>query len=111
MSNQLAQLKQITADKKALSEQQKSLRGQLEASKVQRKENRSLKSKARSEVQGVKSALSKLTSSIYPAFSAGDNDELHSLAINITDIATELVTLIEDFASACKDPELESEEL
>ncbi len=107
MSNKAEQLKQINAEKKALAKKQKILREELDATKEQRKERRSIKVKCRIDIKAKKTELASCTTSIYPLLSKGTIEDVEELADNIMEVASELAGIIRKFAEASKDPESE----
>lgn len=111
MSNKMDQLKEINAEKKRLAEKQKILRGELEATKEQRKQARSDKAEARRDTIEVKGNLRSLTANVLPTFKTGTVEEVEQLADSIMEAASELSGIIRKFAEASKDPKVEDDDL
>lgn len=100
MSNKMAELKKINAEKKALAEKQKALRVELEATKEGRKEVRSIRATCRKEVLEHKATLRELTTKIFESFSNCENEEIAKLAEDIKVAGTALSDSVKKFAEA-----------
>lgn len=108
--SKLDELKQLREQKKALNEQQKALQAELEATKEQRKEARTIMAQCRKDVREQKAALSKLTATIYSKFSEGDAEAVEALADELMEVSTSLVTTVRKFAEAAKEPDTTADE-
>ncbi len=107
--SKLDELKKINAQKKVLAEEAKTLRGQLDATKEERKEARKAQAEARKDVRDQKASLRDLSAKIYETFSSGDAEAVAKLADDITESAAVLAATVRKFADASKDPEAEVE--
>ncbi len=97
-----SKLKELAQKKKLLNEEQRRLRELLNTNKDQRKASRKVQAEVRGLVLKGKAALRELTAETSILFSKGTSTELHTLADNITNIASTLAESIRQFADATK---------
>lgn len=108
--NKLEELKEISAQKKALADKQKTLRAELDETKEERKEARKVQAQCRKDIIPQKAVLRDLSAAVYGTFSEADVDAVNKLADDIMNAATELAGTIRSFAEAAKEPEVEAED-
>ena len=104
MSTKAEELRKLNAEKKALSEKQKTLRDELNATKGQRKESRATRAACRKEAREIKGRLRDLSASILPTLKGGDVETMEELADNISEASADLASAVRKFAEASKDP-------
>lgn len=105
MSASQAKLKEIREQKKLLLEEQKTLQAEADAGKEERKGARKAQAQARKDVRTHKSAVRDTSAKIYTAFSEGDSAEVNTLADELMESATSLVSAVRSFGSASEELE------
>ena len=103
MSAKQSKMKEIQAQKKALLEEQRTLREELDSTKEERKEQRTNRAQARKDARESKSEVRELSAKVNSTFKTSDPDAIDSLADEIMEAATSLVTNIRKFGECCKD--------
>jgi len=100
MSTKQEQLNELNAKKKALNDEQKTLREELNAGKAERTDARKDQAKARKTVRDQKSDLRDLSAKIYTTFSDGNSEAVNKLADEIMEVAAELAGTVREFGKA-----------
>jgi hypothetical protein len=100
--SKLDKLKEVTAQKKTLSEQQRQLRDDLNSTLDDRKNARKVQARARKNVRENKAEIRSVTAKIYDHFSIGDPEAISDLADEIMEIACELSGNIRIFSEAAE---------
>ena len=103
MSAKQSKMKEIQAQKKALLEEQRTLREELDSTKEERKEQRTNRAQARKDARESKSEVRELSAKVNSTFKTGDPDAIDTLADEIMEAATAMVTNIRKFGECCKD--------
>jgi len=103
MSAKQSKMKEIQAQKKTLLEEQRTLREELDSTKEERKEQRTNRAQARKDARESKSEVRELSAKVNTTFKTSDPDAIDTLADEIMEAATAMVTNIRKFAESCKD--------
>ena len=105
MSASQAKIKEVREQKKALLEQQRELQAEADAGKEERKVARKAQAQARKDVREHKAAVRDISAKIYTTFSEGDSEEVNTLADELMESATSLVSAVRSFGSASEELE------